>query len=95
MPPKLCRDKLVQGPKSTPTRTTNMFDVLSEDQHLKDPPIVITSVAAMSTQTLSTPNPDFNSMKNDITSMAAVLKSLTTSIHMMDKLDKIDIIESR
>ena len=95
MPSKLCKDKLVQSSKSTPTPTTNKFDILSEDQPLKDPPKNITSVTTMSTQTLSTPNSNFNSMKNDITSMAIVLKSLTTSNHKMDKLDKIDIIESR
>ena len=95
MPPKLRKDKLVQNPKPIPTPTTNQYDAFSEHRTHEDPPKTTTPSPAMSTPTLTTPDPNYQSLKNHMTSMAAVLQSITTSLQKMDKLDKIDIIKSR
>ena len=95
MSPKLRKDKLVQSPKPIPTPTTNQYDALSEHRTHKDPPKTTTPSPTMSTPTLTPPDPHYESLKNDMTSMAAVLQSITTSLQKMDKLDKIDIIKSR
>lgn len=70
MPTKLCKHKLSQGLKSTPTPYTNMFDPLSEDHQLKDPPKPTSTVAITGTQTQQLSEPHYETMKNDINLMA-------------------------
>ena len=95
MPPKLRKDRHVSSKKTIPTPTTNKFEALADDPPLKDPPKTTTHDETTEVQPPFPTDPNYESMKNDISSMAEVLQSLTTSIQKMDKLDKIDLLESR
>ena len=95
MPPKLRKDKPIQGSKSTPTNTTNKFTILSEETNTtpaKSPPEVAPDTT---TTLLPTSESQLATMQNNIASTAQIIMTLSSSIHKMDKGDKIDVIEAR
>ncbi len=94
MPPKLRKDKNTQGSKKTPANT-NMFDALSEDHQNNTPTKTTSNVATMSTSSQMTSDTQLATMQHDNASMAQIIKTLSTSIYKMNKLDKIDVIKAR
>ena len=95
MPPKLRKDRSTPGAKPAPTTTSNKFEPLSETHPLKTPSKHASTTMVDDAPTNPPSELQFDTMKDDIASMVQVIKSLSTSLHKMDKLDKIDIIEAR
>ena len=95
MSPKLRKDRSTPGAKPAPKTTSNKFEPLCETHQLKTPSKHASTTMVDDAPTKPPSELQFDTMKDDIASMAQVIKSLSTSLHKMDKLDKIDIIEAR
>ena len=95
MPPKLRKEKPTQGSKITPTRTTNQYEILSDNNQTRNPAKTTGEHTTASPTSNSTSNDQLAAMQNDLASMIHVIQTISSSMHKMDKLDKIDEIEAR